>query len=487
MTAVGEFVGGRYRAERLLGSGGMAAVWLGRDLLLDRPVAIKTLAGAGLTEPMATERFEQEARSVAQLAHPNVVAVHDFGTDNGAPYLIMELVDGVTVAAMLADGPLTITQAAAIAAQTCDGLAAAHGAGVVHRDIKPANLLVTPGGVVKICDFGIARMLGVAGQASLTGETDAMGTASYMAPERVDDQPIDHRVDLYGLGCTLYAMLTGAPPFVADDPMVVLHQHLTVAPVPVTQLRSDTPAAMATLVDDLLAKAPASRPADASEVRSRLLAALPDGEIAAAQPPVTAVAQTAALAGVRPGAALADAGSPTHTILTRPVRVAAVATLALLVAVLIGLWGTSRAPQAPAGPVVAASMAATSTPVSTPTSLPQAPVIPSAAPTAPAGAVPSTHAPVANPPAPVDPIAALRVSIQRQVDTGNLALSAATDLYKKADEIAREANEGDLQDAAKKVDEFRHRLDDLLAEGKLTTAGHVELTDRINAVEIGVT
>ena len=191
MTAVGEFVGGRYRVERLLGSGGMAAVWLGRDLLLDRPVAIKRLAGAGLTEPMAAERFEQEARSVAQLAHPNVVAVHDFGTDNGAPYLIMELVDGVTVAAMLADGPLTIAQAAAIAAQTCDGLAAAHGAGVVHRDIKPANLLVTAGGVVKICDFGIAKMLGVAGQASLTGETDAMGTASYMAPERVDDQPID--------------------------------------------------------------------------------------------------------------------------------------------------------------------------------------------------------------------------------------------------------------------------------------------------------
>ncbi len=494
MTAVGELVDGRYRAEHLLGIGGMAAVWLGRDLLLDRPVAIKMLSAAGLTEPMAAERFEREARSVAQLTHPNVVAVHDFGSDEGKPYLIMEMVDGVTVAAMLKEGPLTVTYAAAIAAQTCDGLAAAHSAGVVHRDIKPSNLIVTPAGVVKICDFGIARMLGAATQASLTGETDAVGSVSYMAPERVRDKPIDHRVDLYGLGCTLYAMLTGAPPFVAENAMATLHLHLTRPPTPVTQLRADVPPTIEALLDDLLAKTPESRPADAMKVKARLLAALPDGEVGASILPVTAVPLAPALSGLRPPAGPADvldtpAGTQTLRIdrtsrhwNRRSRGIAAAATVGLLIvaALLFGLSRmSSRAPSGRAAAVV-------ETPAPTSASLPSAQITESVVPPS---ASPSTLAATAageGPPTPIEPIAAVRVSIQRQVDTGNLAPDAASDLYRKADEIARETNEGDLDDAAKKIDEFRHKLDDLLNGGKLTTTGYADLTARIDAVEAAV-
>ena len=147
---VGRVLGGRYQTEQLLGSGGMGAVWRARDLRLDRPVAVKELTGAGLSYPMAMARFDREARTVAGLTHPNIVEVYDFGADDGNSYLVMELIEGSTVAAMLAGGPLPFAAAISIAAQTCDGLAAAHEAGVIHRDIKPANLMLTPAGVVKI-------------------------------------------------------------------------------------------------------------------------------------------------------------------------------------------------------------------------------------------------------------------------------------------------------------------------------------------------
>jgi serine/threonine protein kinase len=251
MAVGGQVLSGRYRADQLLGSGGMAAVWRGWDLRLDRPVAIKKLAGAGLSEPLATERFHREARTVARLSHPNIVTVYDFGTENGDQYLIMELVEGTTVAAMLSDGPLPLDEAVAIAAQTCDGLAAAHAANIVHRDVKPANLILTPAGVVKICDFGIARL--TAGHSTLTGTTVALGSSKYMAPEQADGQPVDGRADLYALGCTLYAMLAGEPPFSGDSAMGILHQHATKQPTPVGERRADAPPALEALVHDLLA------------------------------------------------------------------------------------------------------------------------------------------------------------------------------------------------------------------------------------------
>ncbi|MBM0229393.1 serine/threonine-protein kinase, partial [Micromonospora sp. ATA51] len=220
---------GRYLPEELLGTGGMGEVWRGRDLRLDRPVAIKVLTAAGLDEPMAAERFDREARAAARLTHPHIVAVYDFGTEADDSYLVMELVEGRTVAALIADGPLPVGQAVSIAMQACDGIAAAHAAGVVHRDVKPGNLIVTPSGTVKICDFGIARLPRAGGQNTLTGPATKLGTGSYMSPEQALGRPVDPRTDLYSLGCTLYAMLAGVPPF-SGDPLSVLHQHVNEPP-----------------------------------------------------------------------------------------------------------------------------------------------------------------------------------------------------------------------------------------------------------------
>jgi serine/threonine-protein kinase len=491
MTEVGEIIGSRYRAGAIVGRGGMAAVWVGHDLVLDRPVAIKKLSGAGLDEPLAIERFELEARSVAQLAHPNVVAVHDYGTAGGEPYLVMELVAGETVASMLRNGPLPISHAVAIAAQTCDGLAAAHEAGVVHRDIKPSNLIVTPAGVVKICDFGIARILGAAGAASLTGETEALGTVSYMAPERVGDHPVDHRVDLYGLGCTLYAMLTGAPPFAADSAVATLTLHVTQEPTPVSRLRADVPPMLDALVSDLLAKDPTARPTDAAQVKARLIAAMPAGATGADDLPTTAVPQAAALTGLRPldgTVSSNDAIQPPRVDPSRWGRrrtIAAAATIGLLVLAgwfgLSGWWPEDEPTPAEAAPVVDTtpapphSMAASESASAAPT--PTASVSPDASPTP---SAPASSEVIA---APVDPVAAMRVSIQRQVDTGNLAPGATGDLYKKVDEIAREINAGHPVEVAKKIGELRSRLRDLLAGGKLTPSGYTELTAGVDAIE----
>jgi eukaryotic-like serine/threonine-protein kinase len=502
VMAAGRVLGGRYQTEQLLGSGGMAAVWRGRDLRLDRPVAIKELAGAGLGEPMAAERFDREARTVARLAHPNIVAVYDFGTEDGSSYLVMELVEGQTVAAMLADGPLPLVQAVAIAAQTCDGLAAAHAAGIIHRDVKPANLILGPTGVVKICDFGIARLLYATGHTSLTGPAVAMGSSQYMAPEQVNREPVDARADLYAVGCTLYAMLAGAPPFGGDDAISVLQQHLTQPPAPLRQRRADVPPALDALVGELLAKAPATRPADATRVRARLAALLEDPAIATASVavPRPAAVPEAAAAVAGPPAPRTDAqltpfpgaggpvslDGPSDTCPTRRGwRLAAVAGAILIAAILIPLLAASRSlPTGAGGPPTASgtpfSAAASPSVSAQPTAIARstAPIEPSSS-TQPAETV-QRSAPARS----TDPIAAVRLSIQQQVSTGNLNPDVAKDLYKKVDEIAREMNASDVKDAANRLQDFRAKLADLLEQGKLTAAGHDALTrdlDRLAA------
>jgi serine/threonine protein kinase len=240
IMALGRLLSGRYQIDELVARGGMAAVWRGRDLRLDRPVAIKELAGPWLSDPSAMARFDREARTAARLAHPNIVTVYDVGIHDNSPYLVMELIEGATVAEMLVGGPLPVAQAIEIAAQTCDGLAAAHAAGIIHRDVKPANLMITPAGVVKICDFGIARALLATADTNLTGPSFAIGSSKYMAPEQAHGGPIDARADLYALGCTMYAMLAGAPPF-SGDASEVLQQHLNQPPVPLRELRADVP------------------------------------------------------------------------------------------------------------------------------------------------------------------------------------------------------------------------------------------------------
>jgi eukaryotic-like serine/threonine-protein kinase len=271
---------GRYRLEEVIGRGGMSTVYRATDLSLDREVAVKVALDPMAEEnPVYVARFKREARAAAALNHPGVVTVFDAGTDGATRYIVMEYVDGQNLSEVLREeGPLEPARAARIAAQIADTLAAAHAAGIVHRDIKPANVMLVRGGArgsgedaaddrVKVLDFGIAR---TADGVSLTQTSSVLGTAPYMAPEQAMGTPADARSDIYSLGCVLYEMLTGKPPFMADVPAAVLHQHVRVAPKPAAQLNPSIPPALDALVLQMLAKAPGDRPQTAAEVRDRL-------------------------------------------------------------------------------------------------------------------------------------------------------------------------------------------------------------------------
>lgn len=269
----GHVVGGRYRLQQQLGRGGAASVWQARDLRLDRGAAVKLLHPVWRADPVALERLRREAHSVARLAHPNIVGVYDFDVADDAAYLVMELVEGRSVSELLAArGPMPVGHAVSIATQVCDALGAAHAAGIVHRDIKPSNILVGPGGVVKVCDFGLARLRWAAGEVALTGSGAVVGSCHYMAPEQAIGRAVDGRCDLYALGCVLYMMLVGAPPFNGPTPIQILDLHLDEPPVPLRAHRDDIPPGLQRLVAELLAKDRDDRPASAWAVRDRLAA-----------------------------------------------------------------------------------------------------------------------------------------------------------------------------------------------------------------------
>lgn len=249
----------RYRLGERLGEGGMGEVWRGSDELLGRPVAVKLLRGVFESEA-TTARFRQEARTAARLNHPHVVTVYDFGAHEERLYLVMELVDGHSLQRELAmTGTLSHPRTAAIAAQAAAGLAAAHAQGIIHRDIKPANLLLASDGTVKVGDFGLARFTDESSTA-LTRVGHVMGTIDYLAPERVVGHPTDPASDVYALGCVLYALLTGHPPFRSDTPASVMYQHVHDSPVPPRQLCPDLPEAFEARLLRMLAKDPAERP-----------------------------------------------------------------------------------------------------------------------------------------------------------------------------------------------------------------------------------
>jgi tRNA A-37 threonylcarbamoyl transferase component Bud32 len=275
---------GRYRLEEVIGRGGMSTVYRGTDLALDRTVAVKVAMDPLLErDPVYTARFKREARAAASLNDPGVVTVFDAGADGPTRYIVMEYVEGRDLSEILReDGPLPAPRAARIGEQIAATLAAAHAAGIVHRDIKPGNVMITgphPAGPptspdasreqVKVLDFGIAR---TPDGATLTQTASVLGTAPYMSPEQATGQPADARSDIYSLGCVLYEMLTGKPPFMGDMPAAVLHQHVRVAAKPPSALRPSVPPALDALVLAMLAKAPQDRPQTAAEVRDRLAA-----------------------------------------------------------------------------------------------------------------------------------------------------------------------------------------------------------------------
>ncbi|HEX5881077.1 MAG TPA: serine/threonine-protein kinase, partial [Actinomycetota bacterium] len=255
---------------RRIGVGGMGEVWEADDTVLGRRVALKVLVQELADDPRATRRFVREARATAKLTHPNVTRVYDFGRDGGLPYLVMELLEGDTLADRLAGGPLPPSEAARIGAAVADALDVAHSRGIVHRDIKPSNVLLTPAGEVKVMDFGIAA---AADETHSTTGSGLYGTAAYISPERAAGQAATPATDVYSLGAVLYELLIGRPPFLGDSPVLVVRAHLHERPRPVRELAPWVPARLADACEAALAKDPAQRPSSAAALAMRLRAA----------------------------------------------------------------------------------------------------------------------------------------------------------------------------------------------------------------------
>ena len=277
---------GPYTITADLGHGGMGVVYTAYDPRLDRQVAVKVLPPALTRDDTAKQRFLQEAKAASALDHPNVCTIHEISeTDDGQLYLVMALYAGETLSERIERGPLSVDDGIDIATQVGRGLAEAHGAGIVHRDIKPANLLITKSGVVKILDFGLAKLAGTEGVTE-TGTT--VGTVAYMSPEQARGEEVDHRTDIWSLGVVLYEMLAGTPPFRGDNLLSLSHAIAEETPEPI----NTAPFAVQAVIEQALRKETAQRFQTAADFLAGLRddSAHPSGESpAAAELPTIAV------------------------------------------------------------------------------------------------------------------------------------------------------------------------------------------------------
>jgi serine/threonine-protein kinase len=304
----------RYRLERRLAQGGMAEVWLGTDTALSRQVAIKLLKPSLASDPIVAERFRREAIAVAQLSHPNIVAVHDAIEDNGRQAVVMQLVNGKSLRQLLDDQrklspDLTIHIGQCVAS----ALDAAHAAGMVHRDVKPGNILITPEGRVLLTDFGIAKGLEPDGS-DLTNDNIMMGTAKYLSPEQVRGKRLDGRADLYSLGLVLYECLAGRVPFLGQSDADTALARLQRDPTDITRLRPTLPAGLPELIHKLLARRPDQRYPNGAAVRAAL------SEIAATANDPTRLDHTGTPTGTPTGRSVSGGAlvRPTDRLADRP-------------------------------------------------------------------------------------------------------------------------------------------------------------------------
>jgi len=269
---IGATIAGRYRVDAELGRGGMGVVYRAAQLPLGRPVAVKVLRRELTDQPRARARFEREARVASAFDHPAAVTIFDYGEHDGGAYLVMELIDGDTLAARIGRAPMPAADAIELSTQLADVLAAAHAIGLVHRDLKPENVIVT-GGRARVLDFGLAflRADGPAGR--MTRDGVVVGTPAYLSPEQARGEAVGPPTDVYALGCILHEMLTGHPPFAGAEMDVLTKQMF--APPPALGAIDPVPAALDALRRAMLDKAADRRP-DAAEVRDRLAALDPD-------------------------------------------------------------------------------------------------------------------------------------------------------------------------------------------------------------------
>lgn len=448
---MGRLLGARYRVDEEIGHGGMATVWSGQDLRLRRPVAVKILDPARFADTAMRQRFWREAQAVAALPHPHIVAVYDVAVEAVEAYVVMELVDGPSVHTLLQDGPLHRDQAVGIAVQTCAALAAAHSAGIVHRDVTAANLLVNSSGVVKVCDFGIAAWQEAAYPSLVAG------TRGYTAPEQAAGGPVDARTDVFGLGCSLYAMLTGAPPPAGHDGEVVRDD----------LLRAGVPEPLAELTGRLTAADPRHRPGSADQVAAQLLtigeAIVPD-PYTTAQLSDTLVTAPVSPAGTRPAPGMLvgvasvpppPPARPEPVRSARPARpdrwlrpvvwgtAAVVAIVAGLMLIVLASAGTPSGNGAVAGPSGNANAANATRPAAKP-----------------------------SPARPADPLAQLRQEIDRLARAGGIDGKDAAELRKQVQDIEKRLRRDGDGEAADEARELLAKLREMRGDGDLSDGAY---------------
>ncbi|MFG3054264.1 protein kinase [Kitasatospora sp. NPDC048239] len=467
---IGRALNGRYELVEILGVGGMATVWRGVDHVLGRQVAVKVLNGGLADDPRFAERFSREAQHAAMLVHPRIVMVFDSGVDQGSPYIVMELVQGSSLAALLAQQPgLPVERAVGIAAAVCEALEVAHGAGLVHRDIKPGNIMITNDGGVKVVDFGIAR---AGASSNLTQAASVLGTAAYLSPEQATASDLDGRTDLYAVGCVLTEMLTGAPPFVAETPVAIAYKHVGEQPAPPSARRAGLPPALDAAVLRLLAKDPADRPAHAAAARYELLATIPGlavsdptsellaaasaGQATRLLPPVPLPAQPAqpATSLMAPVPAQPPLGAPVRESGRKPLLLGALGLVGIAGAAVLALTAFDEPATTPAAAKPAQSAPAVPAPVPS-TAAPT----PSAAPTALPAPTPAPSASPVRTQAAATQINALRQNVaQAQMPKER---ERQLDLLRTLDDATARLNEGRPADAVQELKNAQRTVRDL--------------------------
>lgn len=459
---------GRYELGPVLGRGGMAHVHRGRDLQLGRPVAVKVLAPPFDRDRAFVERLRREARAAARLNHPNIVAVYDAGSDGDRHFIVTELVEGETLAEVLARGPIPARRAIEIAIHVCRALAAAHQGGVVHRDVKPGNVMLTASGGVKVVDFGIAK---AAGAEAITRSGLVLGSASYLSPEQARGEPGDERSDLYAVGCVIYQMLTGQPPFAADSPVAVLYLHVNERPEPPSSVRP-VPARLEAIVLRCLEKDPDRRFGSAGELELALAdvavdeptATLPLPALAEADEPTRPVAaplSSEALEPTGPVARSATAVAAPARSSHRPSRrwlavAAAVGALAL-----VGL---------------AVAWLDDPTPVAVRESTPSAPVSPSESPTT----------AIDRPLSLEEALTSLSDTILGANAAGQITGDGANKLFDRVAKVIEHYEEGQLDDVEKDAEDFFEELTKLNEEDEVSDEAAERIAEAFDGLLLAI-
>jgi serine/threonine-protein kinase len=450
-----DVLGGRYTLIAVLGTGGMAMVWRARDEMLGREVAVKVLSPQYAVDPEFLARFEREARHAAAVSHPRLVTVFDCGVERGTPFIVMELVAGRTLRQVMDEtGALPPGQAVTVAAAVCEGLEAAHAAGLVHRDITPANIVLN-GGEVKILDFGIARADGTRA-ATATGAV--LGTAAYLSPEQAAGQQAGPQSDLYSLGCVLFEMLAGRPPFTADSAVGLAYRQVHDDPGPPSAWRPGLPPRLDHITALLLAKDPAARPPSAAAARADLLVALTP-------------AVHGGNAAVQGGTAVLDVapGTPHRGWRTRPVEtVLAVALAASLVALTVVLMTSQSGGTKP----TAASSSAGPHPAAAATH---------PAPSATASQTASAQAQTSLPP-PAAAAATLVGDLKEGVADGQVAQQAGQNLFNQLQQLLFPPPGQDAQQLQQQYSQLVQQYTQDRSQGQITGQAVTQLSAAISAL-----